>query len=509
MKKITNTNYRLFSFLAILILGGACKKAENFYNHLDGQPEVRTNYNTVYGVGDTLTLVGRLHSDRNLEIRVGNVKANILSITREAVQREVIFIDTIEIAKMIITEEMGIGPERSIEVISDGKTVSPPSIQIVEGIESGVLARPVQLVKHVNSIFGATPLFCQNGKGSIYLYQLDGKVVKIDRSGRSLTLFDGAELKDENGLFSISKFNAGGVDSQEQNLYFSAVTTDGSADNLGNNIYRFCRYNLIEKKLTTLNRSVLPNALDQHTLATYTPFEGALSECKLFDVSGVFPDNKGQVFCHIEGSSSFVRINAKGDVKYLIRAGSKTPVIVNSATGSNYSPEEVRRLLPGVLLYAQNTTIRGISPDQALLYLQTGRFSYSIQQIDLQNSVEIYSLVPKEPAETAHGLALYISGTFDILTGGTGRNRPPTLFGYMPLPDSKVLILYHQNLDNQSFPAFGTLNFGEQVGRRYAPGKINRNGFVLGTTDKMLNYDEEGMIYMTANDNMTIIKTTY
>lgn len=508
MKNFTKQIYCSLTVLALLTILAGCKKAENYYQKLDAQPEVRRNYGAVYGVGDTLTLTGRLNPQNNLQIRVGGIIAKIESITRQPVPRENNIMDTLERAKVVITKEMGIGVDRKVEVTSGGTTVQGPSIQIVESIESGVLPAPLQLMKHADLTTGTIPLFCQNGKGSIYLYQPNKAVVRIGKSGASTSLFNGESLTDQFGQFSIITFNSGGVDPQEQNLYFSAVTSDGNADNAGNTIFRLCRYNLQNNTLTTMNRSVYPNTASQRILSVFSPYEGTIGAVKIFAVAGIYPDSKGNVFLNVATTSGYVRLSANGQVKYLFRAGATSPAIYNPATGSNYSTDEVLRLLPGVLLTSGTAAFRAILPDENLIYMRIGAFASNIRQIDMSNAVEVYGFTPTYVPAIHQGGIPFISGTFDILTGGYETSNPPGLFGYLPLPGAKVLILYYQDLNSRSYPALGTLNFTERVGRRYAPGKLVKNGFVMTSADRMLNYDEEGMIYMTANTGTTIIKTT-
>lgn len=499
---------KLIYVLLLVLIGSSCKKAENYYKKLDAQPEVRSNYQALYGVGDTMTLMGRLNPQNNLEIRIGGVKATVVSIVKQPIPRDNYIMDTLERAKFVITKEMGIGTDRKVEITSAGNTIQGSPIQIVEGIESGVLPGPVQLVKQADIPTGATSLFCQNGKGSVYLYRPDKSFVKISKNGTLTDLFSGTSLTDQNGQFSMLTFNAGGIDPTERYLYFSALTTDGNTDNASNAIYRLCRYDLQSKALITINRSAFPNAINQRVMSAYTPFEGPVSSAKLFAVTGVYPDSKGNVFLNVNSSSSYARISAAGQLNYLLRSGSNVPSIYNPTMGSNYSADEVRRLLPGVVFTTGLSAFRAIHPDEGILYLRLGAFADNIRRIELNNAVEVFGFTPKFVPAFYEGGTPYISGTFDILTGGYEISNPPGLFGYLPLPGAKVLLLYYQGLDTRTYPALGTLNFDERVGRRYAPGKLLKNGYTMNSADRMLNYDEEGMVYMTANNNTVLLKTT-
>lgn len=501
MKKFSYKMKGLIPAIVTAITLSACNKAENYFEKLDIQPEIRTDYQSVYGVGDTLILEGRLNPEKNLEIHIGGMKAEISSITRFPRAAGSIRIegDSLDRARIVIREEMGIGTDRPVTVTSAGITIQCPAIEIIEGINNGYLPHPVQLVRHAGFSAGYVPLFCQNGKGTVYYWNRDQRITRIDKDGSNTIVLEAGALSDAHGNFTVTTFNAGGVDQQEHNLYFSAITTDGHADNNGNQVYRFCRYDLQTRQLTTLNRSLYPATASQRIWDAFTPFEGSIVTTRLFAADGIYPAGNGHIFIHIPQSSTVARLDASGELTYLFRLGPSVPPVYNPATGANYSTVQIRLMLPGTTISTRFSSIRGVLPDENILYANTASAVSNITQIDLANSVQTYNFTPPYVQSFQDAV---ITGSFNILTYNASAS-----LGYLPLPDARILALYYPGTDNARYPAFATLSFREEAGRRYAPGTLARNGYNLTGNGQMLNYDEEGMIYMTANNNTMIVKT--
>lgn len=504
--------------IVVMLALGACNKAENYYYKLHDQPEVRLNYNTVYGVGDTMTLIGRLNPEKNLQIHIGDADARIISSKKVRPTDNLGTIDTVtrvDEVKFIITKEMGIGPNRKIQVVSANNVTNWPSIEIIESTADGILKKQLQLVKHLDYPAAAIPVFCQNGKGDIFLWKMDHSVLKIAKDGTLTNILTSSTLKDEIGTFTITQFNAAGIDPQEQNLYFSAITIDGAADNAGNQIYRLCRYNLPNAQLTTLNRTVYSSTSTMRTRDAYQPFQGEIGSVKLLTCREIVPDSKGTVYLNI-GNYAVAKLSGN-NLNYLFKKknSSDFPQVWNPDKNQFYFQSDLNSFFPGV-----NTDVipRAWSPDEELMYGVSVSSQISFSQFDLVNQTESFKM-PFGYSDIIYGDAKpYISGSFNVLSGVYSVNdtREPGLFGYLPLPGENVLILYYQALEDNKdhpyatqYPTFGIRNFKEKVGKRYAPGKLVRNGYVMGKTDQILNYDSDGMIYMTANGKQTIVKTTY
>lgn len=511
-------NITTIKWLIIVVSGitffSACKKAEDYYQTLRAQPEVLKNYHAVYGVGDTLTIDGRLNPGGNFQIKIGEGVAKIVSIERVAYKSlSSQVLDTIDRVKVVISQEMGIGRDRSITITSAGISINGTPIEIVESNLLGILPNALKLVKHADATNGTVYFYCQNGKGSIYSWQKDKKFYKLDKNGSTIKVLDPSQLNDTNGPFQIIMLNSGGIDPNEQYLYFSALTTDGSSDNAANQIYRLCRYDLQAKTLTTLNRTLLPKTVG-YTVDQITPFEGSLGTTKLFNISGIYPGDDGTVYLSIS-TYAVARIDKNNQLKYLIHLlmTNGLPTVRHPQTNL-YDSDYTSALIPGIDASGMMTLL-SISPKEHMLYCKPYTLDVGVVQIDLLNKVELIDFRPPFFRPLGDGAKPFISGSFDVLTGSYDANDLPSYFGHLPMPDESLLILYYQGIDNNprnkyynQFPTFGILDLKNQKGRRYAPGKLIRNGYNMNEADKMLNYDEEGMIYMTANNNSVIVKTT-
>lgn len=511
-KKLSNV---LITF-TVLLVTTSCRKAEQYYEKLDAQPEVKLIYNAVYGVGDTMVFQGRLNPKKNLEINIGGINARILSVERYLnPNTSTIKPDSLDLVKLLITKEMGIGINRLIEVSSGGNTIECPAIEIVEGNSEGYLQGQLQLVKQADISPGAVALYCQNGSGNIYLWKLDNSVTKIAKDGSSNQVLTSSVFKDASGVFTVNSFTAGGVDPAEQNLYFAALTQDGAADNAGNNVYRLCRYNLQTRTLTTLNRTLISKS-DQKTLGDYQPFEGNINSAKLFNCTTLAPDSKGNIYINI-GNYAAARLSADGTLQYLFKVlnSSSLPKVWDAQNNKYYFISDLNGLFPGVGI---NGVPKAWDTEAGLMYGIPAGGAINFVQYDLLTRTTAYTLAAKFSPIIYGGATPYISGSFNTLSGlyEVSDAREPGVFGYLPLPGEKVLVLYYQGIESSltnkyydQYPALATRNFREKAGRRYAPGKLIRNGYVMGKLDQMLNYDAEGMVYMTANNNTQIVKTKF
>ncbi len=503
---------------AILLLS-ACEKANQYYNKLNDQPEVRVNYDVVYGVGDTMTLAGRLNPENNLKIKIGDAYATVLSAVKIR-PTDNQYVDTatrIDQVKFLITKAMGIGTDRVVEVTSAGNVTTWPSIEIVQSSTDGYLPNQLQLVKHAD-VSGATFLYNQNGSGNIYFWKSSTKTIsKLDVNGQTSTILNGTlTFTDQYGDFKISSLSAGGVDPAEKYVYFAALTTDNSTANSANYLYRFCRYDIHNNLITTLNRSLYAKSTARKTLDDFKPFQGDMANVRLFGCQSIIPDSKGNVYINI-ANYAVAQLKTDNTLKYLFKVlnSSNFPQIWNSQTNSYYFTSDLNNLFPGVGI---NSVPRAWAPDEGLMYGIPAAGTLTFTQYDLTNQASLYVLPPVYSTIIYGGSKPYISGSFDILSGiyEVNDTQEPGFFGYLPLPGQKVMVLYYQAIESypnhkyyNDYPALGIRNFATKVGERYAPGKLVRNGYVMAKTDQMLNYDQSGMIYMTANSNTVIVKTQY
>lgn len=101
---------------------------------------------------------------------------------------------------------------------------------------------------------------------------------------------------------------------------------------------------------------------------------------------------------------------------------------------------------------------------------------------------------------TVNNSSFIISGPMSALTGTTGKGDD--LLGFMPLSNDRLLVLY------TFIPTWGVLDFAGDRGDQYAPGKFDYQGFAFTQNDLLLNYDQEGQLYMSANNGVILVKTT-
>lgn len=512
--------HKIFILCCMTLILFSCKKAENYYDKLSGQPEILTDYQTIYGVGDTLTIKGRLGINNNLHIRIGNIDAPILEALK--VRNTTLDAPDLDLVKVLIKQEMGIGTNRPIEISSGGNTITPPTIEIYEGANIGILPNPLKLIEHFRFSTGAIPLYCQNGKGTVFIWEVSKTISRVTKQGVKEELINASALVDNYGSFSITTFNCGGVDPQEQNLYFSAITTDNSVENSTNEIYRLCRFDLRNKTLTTLNRTLYPKTANQRTLASAMPFEGSVTQSRIYKITGIYPDKEGNVYFNLM-SHFITKMTNDNTYRYVFKTRESNaafiPEILNPTTNVNYFGEAIHDLFPGVNIYSR--FVISLNPVDKLFYgAQTLDGGNTLTQYDLENKVQLYQL-PRPFLNISELAAPYISGSFKVLTGVSNEQASPNFFGYMPITKDGLLVLNYQSLDGVStdaqkefykrfsMPAWSLLDFKLKRGIRYAPGSFIRGNYKMLQNDRLLNYDEDGMLYMTANSNATIVKTTY
>lgn len=500
-------------FAGMMMAG--CKKADQQYEVLHKQPEVLA-YNDAYMVGDTLIIQGRLNPEYNLRIKVGDVdsvnilaKEKIVYSTNNAVY-DTVWIDRV---KIIITQQMGIGPDRSVAITSSGTTIAGRPIEILENATAGTVP-PLKLTRMYTLTGGSKILYCRSGNGNIYLWTQFLPTRSINRlspDGTLTTILSPADYTDSYGAFTITAFNGGGVDPQERYLYFSAITTDNSADNAANEIYRFCRVDLATRQLTTINRTLYPKTASQRTISALTPFEGKINDVKIFNATRIYPDSSGNVYINM-GDLLLAKLDAAGNYSYLFRFSGNPPGVTSDFVPQiwNTGANQYYTLSDALFMFENSEVtgyMRAIAPDDGLLYCIVGASVHDLAQYDLANQVRLYTYEPKLITDIP-----YISGSFSLLTGyprSSGGTDVP-LFGYMAIPGQKLLLLY-QGISADNFPAFGVLNFAQRRGERYAPGKVERDvtttTVTLAAGDELLNYDANGMLYMTGNSRQYILKT--
>jgi len=507
-------------FLLIIITFSACTDADRFYQKLDRQPEILNNYNSVYIVGDTLTIQGRLNPENNLEIRIGGVKAEILSVTVIDISENSPY--TIESAKVLITEEMGIGEDRPVSVTSAGIIISTQSIEIVGNGDIGILPHQLQLQKVVNIPSGSTPIYCRSGNGHVYL--MNNKTYAVSRvtpDGNIEQVFSLSACKDADGTpFDVTQVNAMGVDPKEQYLYMSLYTKAPWATYWS--YYRFCRWNMQNNSFEVLNKTPYHIYRSQRTPEAAQPFEGRVAEAKIYKITAIYPDSEGNIYCSLMGHF-LTKLNTDGNYSYLFNFTQNqsakpttedafVPLINNPETGEYYSTVWIHQFFPGNKInyginymdlktqkaYTRVNNGSSLRVTDMTTLIQTGEYT--------QNYLDMYA-----------GDVPYVTASLKNFNGAFVSSHTAD-----PLPvDGKLVGLYFMEqatvesalLKNfykaYELPALCEINLGNHTVRRYAPRKLVMNGYnMTKVVDQFLNIDEDGMLYLTANTQQVIVKTT-
>lgn len=485
-------------FVALLGSMGSCNKADDFYKELQSVPEIMSlNYKSVYEVGDTMTLTGRLNPEKNLKIHIGNADAIIVEqkkIKDQVINGETTIVDEV---KLVITEAMGVGKGRLVSITSDQHTIQATSIEIYSANSAGYLSGPIKLVKQTTLFSVETFFTCFSGKGSVYYYTTSGKVQKIHKNGKTSTILDPTDLQDRHGTFTISSLYSGAIDPNEQYLYLSALTADGSADNANNRIFRLIKVNLTTKEVTTLNRTLFPENTNLPDFPIASPLEGAIGKVTMYRIGGIYPDREGNVYLQfattVDGYKyATALLTTNGILKYIFKS-----------------------LDPG-----QPTWSATVPGTAIIAYGEQGIISAEDKQMFVRSSSSInttyqYSLSSGSQLSThvaVNNSSPVIYGDFASLSGyAEGNGFPPDRWGFMPIPGARLLVLYYQGRSAfsayRNYPAWGVLDFKNKRGDRYAPGKFQIGTYAMQYDDILLNWDEEGMLYMTTNNKTELVKT--
>ena len=499
--------------LLLLVLLASCSETDNYYAQLKKQPELVKDYDAVYAVNDTLTIKGHFIAD-GLQIKIGDTAANIISISNKL--NNATYNDSIQVVKLIVTNAMGVGTARPVSITSSGITVSGPAIEIVENSKAGLLPNGLTVQKIADYPANSTPVYCRSGNGNLYfINKTTNTVTRMMPDGTLTQVFDPSQCKDADGTsFTVTRLNGCGIDPHEQYLYLSLYTEAPSRTYY--HYYRLCRWDLVNHTFTVLNKTPYYIYKSKRMLSDAQPFEGSISQVKMFTATGIYPDSVGNVYFDMD-NRMITRMDATGNYSYVLKNSyanytltDPAPQIVNPATSDYYSLPRTLQFFPGVI--ANYMKIEAMSPDEKFLYVQ--QTTARLVRYDLTNQVLLNTFNAWLDAMNLNLKKPFISGSFAVLTGTT--NNKNSLWGMMPLQGGKLLILYYQDLitgdqtGKYDLPAWGILDFVNERGSRYAPGGFLRQGYVMNYgTDELLNRDAQGMLYMTANNKSVILKTIY
>lgn len=505
--------------LILLLLFTSCNEAQKYYSDLYNIPEVKmSDYRRQFATGDSMVIIGRLNPQNNLTVTVGGTLADyeVQGELKETYypdgKMHYTKYDTIAFP---ITQAMGSGT-LPVQLTSGGNTVDLPSIEIIPKPihEEGFTMVPVTTLERWDGI-----LNCQNGKGDLFVYREATKSIeRILKDGTTQTILNLKNRSDEWGDWSAYRFNSGGVDPDLQNMWLSFQTRESDPRMRDYEVYRLLHYDIATGVITTLNRSIYPMQYAVRKRETILPYEGAIREVKLFKTGGIFPDGQGNIYLRLSNYATALLTEAANPSTAQLTYLFMTPPAHDSYSIAAWRPEVPNPAeMPGV----------PTQPTQGQLFDAANHLMYYLDvpyRTDELGMVRIWlynlnsrAIVSKlEIASARYIPQFYSVGSFNFLTGiqthGAGV-RDTDLAGFLPLPGRKLLVLYYGN-------SYSLLDFNNRYAYPYTARVEIPEGYDLkrmrtGSSeleieyrgDMGLNYDEEGMIYTTAERQRVILKT--
>jgi len=474
----------LCAFCFTLLVLGGCKKTDNFYKTLSTLPQIDNNYGykAAYSVGDTLVIRGVFNPIRNVGVSVGGINAPVVKTDSVSGVNIVVNGQTIskyeQIISVIITQAM-VGSKREVKISNGGYSALGAPIEVYTVGGPGSFNRPLSPVQ-----VAALPEQCQflyaiTGKGDAFYYTQPSK--SIWRVGG-----DGAITKvlDISGL-NISSFVAGGVDASERYLFFSVQTTAG---------YALYRQDMTQGDLILLNRSA----------STVSPYEGSIANVHMI-VTRIYPDMNGNAYLGVGGQDLLATTYFHPDAiaRYAIADGT-VHYLYKSLDG--FAPYAG---MPGLDLGSVNVVDVKIMPDEQIMYAirqNSLTSSYGIQQYSLQTSILLQDIEPftADLGGITHQsvVAPFTQLRFLLSASGTSLQGG----GFLPMPGNRLMVLYN-HFDHLWWLGF---DFASKRTYAYAPGdfQLTASGqYAIDIADQLLNYDQDGNLFMTANKLSYFLKT--
>ncbi|MBC9915000.1 hypothetical protein [Chitinophaga varians] len=507
--------YSIIHQLTGLLLGScllsSCYKTDNFKNTLDTLPQVSYqtgySYRASYTVGDTMTITGRLQPNNGLKIKIGQEDAVI--VVADSLHFRPFTGDSANIpmdwVKVLITDNMGSGANIPVTITSGGHTINAASINIYGRYGEGSFKKGLSLAVHadVTSPYNVF-LHCVNGKGDLYFYEVTtGNLQHIKKDGTTETLLTNEQLT--GGLYHIKTFTAGGVNPQGTKAWVS-VQTDTS--------FIFAEADLAAKTVKVLN----------HTHTYTAPYSGEIGQVNV-KVKAIYPDSKGNVFVVTPGLlwgqekdyGAVAKYNsADGMLSYQFRTGmspAELPGVDMSDPENPYTP-----VLPLIL------------PDESVMYVP-GYNKLMLYDLQSRAMIKTVKIQGEQTGILPNSYTGALSGVRINFNSYLGNNSAPeTGFGFLPRPGRKLIFLLYQYLDGKPLgmgsgnmaplvggPKWMAFDFTEDRTYQYAP-TADLSGFAFEPfdapgkprsifSDQLLNYDEEGHLYATADGRKKIVKT--
>ncbi|RBL89299.1 hypothetical protein DF182_22520 [Chitinophaga flava] len=287
----------------------ACRKVDEHKTLVESQPWLadhyslsgrygisQWNYPSTWVVGDTGILIGKFFLEKpGSEIRVGGVPVKLVDHIQLDPNNQYttdIHLETVDVARFIITKEMGIGPGRPITITANGITINGAPLSIQDFAESVGRTDTTLLVDKLAHWVPANASVL-NQKGYAFV-----RSIHCDRNGNiwfdnqlsinevtngqvNSILNAGDKLTDANGVTMTIKEVLGSAISFDGNtLFFSIEDGEPSADAADNYIFRLCKMDVPTKNITMLNRTLV-----QKKVAPFkgdaSPFQGSVDRMKI------------------------------------------------------------------------------------------------------------------------------------------------------------------------------------------------------------------------------------
>lgn len=443
---------------ALTFLGAlaACNGPESLYNSLDDVPQLLPLTNTSYAVGDTLALVGKLGGPHGgLQITVGGVAAPLIAWSAYgSVSAEgpgVTANGVLDSAKVIVTQAMGLGPDRLVTVTLSGVTLNAGDIYISpvrpvptrsDTLDFSAIAINYNLLPN-----GSDTLIARGDNQDGKIYFLAGDTLCVWQNGTTTVI--STTLADQDGPFQITGAEGAlngfpQVDEAGRYLYASVITSDSTQASASNLIFRFIKIDLQSGAVQTLNRSVFnyQNTTPAYVATLQTQMTGPVGSVFLPIMSQVFPAANGTIYFVTDGlepyqagpyqwaalppctqtpaeayGSAVGKIDATGNVTYIIKAACGLTVSTTTGTAD--------------LLASLNAThtwswINTIDPDAGVAYASGAGTSANGATVPAAWATIAYDLTTRRvlgtfaPAQTANGgynAPTSISGPFAAVNG--------------------------------------------------------------------------------------------
>jgi hypothetical protein len=470
---------KLAGILTPVVVLIACNAPEAFYTKLGLVPQVDPINPPAYAVGDTMTLTGKLGGPHaHVLVTVGGVNAPVIA------QRDTVIPGTptagtfynfnYDLVSVVITQAMGIGPDRPVTVTING-------IERDAGLILIATSRPFLQRKDTlaffDTAFSYNPTFTFNtlvsrgdlGDGRVYL--LTGDTLKRWQSGGGTSVLL-TSLSDQYGSFhnigAAGAFNTlMGVDETGRYLYASLVTDSTPADT-GWTI-RLIKVDLSASTIQTLNRTFVPFSLTPAQEASLS-LTGPVGQVFLPPLTQIFPAANGTIYFVTEGfapfnlgstwvtypfpilcsggngsglSSAVGKIDPSGAVSYVIKAGCGNPPGLPIQTANVFTD-----LLPTLTTTHAWDYIYAIDPDAGIIYateqtpttaafaagLSWGQVAYSVADRQPIGHVFAPGGSPSTTSTVSAGSFLAVNGEFGPL--GLVRGSGHRVWTLTPLTNS-------------------------------------------------------------------------